>query len=103
MKTKNLLFLLITLFIFSGCGDDDSVNCDFDETPASVDAAFDAYFEALSDYSRDPSEANCNAYAAAIDRYIAEFGPYTSCPDAGEGVQADIASKEQQKRDLSCN
>ncbi|NQZ75890.1 MAG: hypothetical protein HRT61_07215 [Ekhidna sp.] len=82
MKTKNLLLLLVTLFIFSGCGDDDddatggaaNVNCANFTTELSDE--IQALTTAGTTYSSDPSSENCNAYLSALDAYFAAVEPF---------------------------
>lgn len=74
--------LIICLLGLSACGggedDDGGGDCNY-SWAAGVEAELSAITSAATDFSTDPSEANCNKYKSAIQAYITKLRPYGDC------------------------
>ncbi len=81
--------LVICAISLASCGGGD---CD----TSSITDATNKINDALSAYSSDPSQTNCDAYKAAIDDYISELDDCELVP------QETIDSFQTQRDALTC-
>lgn len=96
MKKTNLLIPVIiatTIMINIGCSKDNPLNplanaCANWAEQTSNELA--AYNNALSNYSSDPSVANCNSFKSAATNYYEALEDIRSCATAAGASQADI-------------
>lgn len=107
MKTiKNLLAgILITGALFAiSCKDkdDDPQPCNY---ATELQVEIDAFTNALTAYSNDPSQANCIAYKNALLVYIDALGDYEDCAVlAGQGQewQASLDAAQTSANAIQC-
>lgn len=77
---SHLAFVILALLVLFSCSkDDDGI------TPCSANWAYELSSEftaistAATNYSMDPSEANCNALKNAYQQYIDALKPFGNC------------------------
>ena len=107
MKTiKNLLTgVLITGALFAvSCKDkdDDPQPCNY---ATELQVEIDAFTNALTVYSNDPSQANCIAYKNALLAYIDAAGDYEECATlAGQHAeyQASLDAAQASANAIQC-
>lgn len=96
MKIKSTAFLVvcsISLMSFWSCSEDDSeIDEDNGTACADFETEYSEVMNALSDYSENPSVANCENYKEALMAFYEDF---RDCPLWGDEYQQAIDEIEE--------
>ena len=90
---KLSFYCSLVLFLgLSACGDDDdddNVNCNTIDEDLQAEA--EAIGTAFANFLTEDTEANCNAFIAALDDYIDFISQFRSCLEAAQQEELDDA------------
>lgn len=105
-KFLKILFpIVIATLIFASCGSDDPSCDDEAEVNRILDSGTDSIIDAVTAYSTDQSESNCNALKNAYNDWIDDLESLQSCADeVGQGQEFRIAinNSRDSLNDIPC-